>query len=128
MTRWLAAAKLADRGRTKPTKLTKPTLRLSDCGGDTTEPPVLSVMSVLSGGYMSKIAAPPTDPAASPLDPEGLPFAACPACGGGLFWKPADLPPEGPGWRCEACNPPPAEGWRHAVAVPMESTHDRPAP
>jgi hypothetical protein len=69
----------------------------------------------------------PTDPdplrggvlvSAPPLDAEGLPFAACPACGGGLFWKPADLPPEGPGWRCEACHPPPAEGWRHACAVP----------
>jgi hypothetical protein len=48
----------------------------------------------------------PTDPdplrggllvSAPPLDSEGLPFTACPACGGGLFWKPADLPPEGPG-------------------------------
>jgi hypothetical protein len=72
----------------------------------------------------------PTDPdplrgglliTAPPLDPEGLPFAACPACGGGVFWKPASLPFEGPGWACEACHPPPAEGWRHAVAVPVEA-------
>jgi hypothetical protein len=60
----------------------------------------------------------PTDPVEPPLDPEGLPFTACPACGAGLFWKDAAQPFEGPGWACEACHPAPAEGWRHAVAVP----------
>jgi hypothetical protein len=61
----------------------------------------------------------------APLDAEGLPFAACQTCGGGLYWKPATLPFAGPGWRCEACNPPPAEGWRHAVAVPVAGArHD----
>jgi hypothetical protein len=64
-------------------------------------------------------ATPPALETAPPLDPEGLPFAACPACGGGVFWKPASLPFEGPGWACEACHPPPAEGWRHACAVPV---------
>jgi hypothetical protein len=68
---------------------------------------------------------PPAFATAPPLDAEGLPFAACPACGGGLYWKPATLPFAGPGWRCEACNPPPAEGWRHAVAVPVAGArHD----
>jgi hypothetical protein len=57
---------------------------------------------------------------APPLDGEGLPFAACPACRGGLFWKPAALPFEGPGWACEACHPPPLDMWRHAVAVPVK--------
>jgi hypothetical protein len=63
-------------------------------------------------------STPPALETAPPLDPEGLPFAPCPACGAGVFWKPASLPFEGPGWACEACHPAPAEGWRHAVAVP----------
>jgi hypothetical protein len=56
---------------------------------------------------------------APPLDGEGLPCAACPACGGGMYWKDAALPLEGPGWRCEACHPPPPGLWRHACAVPV---------
>jgi hypothetical protein len=56
---------------------------------------------------------------AAPLDGQGQPFAACPACGGGLFWKPAALPFEGPGWACVACTPPPTDLWRHACAVPV---------
>jgi hypothetical protein len=60
---------------------------------------------------------PPTA-SAPPLDPEGLPYTACPACGNGLFWKDA-LPPEGPDRACEACHPPPADPWRHACAVPV---------
>lgn len=55
--------------------------------------------------------------AAIPLDPEGLPFTAFRACGGGDWWKPAAQPIEGPGWACAACTPPPAEMWRHACAV-----------
>jgi hypothetical protein len=68
---------------------------------------------------MSHMSHAPALEAAPPLDPEGLPFTACPACGGGLFWKPADQPCEGPGWRCEACHPPPPDLWRHACAVPV---------
>jgi hypothetical protein len=64
-------------------------------------------------------STPPTPAAAPQLDSEGLPFAACHVCGGGLFWKPASLPFAGPGWACEACHPPPADLWRHACAVPV---------
>ena len=60
---------------------------------------------------------PPTAEAAIPLDPEGLPFTACPSCGRGDWWKPAAQPFEGQGWACAACSPPPAEMWRHACAV-----------
>ena len=63
-------------------------------------------------------ATPAAAIAETPLDPEGLPFAACAACGGRAFWKPAALPPEGAGWACAGCAPPPAEMWRHACAVP----------
>lgn len=61
----------------------------------------------------------PTAEAAIPLDPEGLPFTACRACEGGDWWKPASLPFEGPGWACASCEPPPADMWRHACAVPV---------
>jgi hypothetical protein len=56
---------------------------------------------------------------APPLDPEGLPCGPCPTCANGRFWKDARLPCEGPGWRCEACHPPPPDLWRHACAVPV---------
>jgi hypothetical protein len=42
-----------------------------------------------------------------------------------MHWKDARLRPEGPGWRCEACHPPPADMWRHAAAVPVAGArHD----
>ena len=66
----------------------------------------------------AEFATPPGADAETPLDPEGLPFAACPACGGGAWWKPAAMPPEGPGWTCAGCIPSPAEMWRHACALP----------
>jgi hypothetical protein len=69
---------------------------------------------------------PPTAQSAPPLDPEGLPFAACPTCGGCLWWKDASLPLAGPGWACDACDPPPADLWRHACAVPVGAAHDAP--
>jgi hypothetical protein len=119
MTRWLAAAKLTHTLGTKPTLPTEPTLGMSDGGATQPNPEVLSVLGVLSGGYISKTEVPPTDPVEPPLDGEGLPCAACPACGGGLFWKDPALTPEGPGWRCEACHPPPPDLWRHACAVPV---------
>jgi hypothetical protein len=56
---------------------------------------------------VASVATPPAAESAIPLDPEGLPFAACPACGGGDWWKPAALPPAGPGWACATCTPPP---------------------
>lgn len=59
------------------------------------------------------VAAPPT------LDEDGLPFAPCPDCGAGTFWKPADVTPEGPGWRCASCDPADVKQARHACAVAM---------
>ena len=67
-------------------------------------------------------ATPPDAAAEIPLDPEGLPFTPCPGCGDGNFWKPADLPPEGAGWRCTTCTPPPAALLRHACALPLGGT------
>lgn len=49
--------------------------------------------------------------------PEPPPFAACPECGGLDWWKPGELPPDGPGWRCVTCDPP-GDVLRHACAVP----------
>lgn len=63
-------------------------------------------------------AAPGAD-AEIPLDPEGLPVSACPACGGGAWWKPASQPFTGRGWACTTCTPPHPEMWRHACAVPL---------
>ena len=63
-------------------------------------------------------ATPPGAYAETPLDPEGLPFAACPACGAGDWWKPAAQPFAGPGWACAACTPPGNRLLRHACAVP----------
>ncbi|WP_125458990.1 hypothetical protein [Oceanicella actignis] len=53
------------------------------------------------------------------LDAEGLPCAACIACGGRLFWKAGSLPPEGPGWHCFRCHPPKPGSWHHACSVPV---------
>lgn len=52
------------------------------------------------------------------LDGDGLPCAPCRACGGGLFWKPAELLPRGPGWRCARCRPQPPDVPAHACALP----------
>jgi hypothetical protein len=40
------------------------------------------------------------------LDGDGYPCRPCPVCCGRLFWKPADLPDAGPGWRCHGCELP----------------------
>lgn len=118
MTRWLQAARQASEAGTKPTKPTKPTSGAIGGGANTTGGSVLSVLSVLSeGGNPAPVR--PAAETAIPLDPEGLPCAACPVCGCGGFWKPAAQPFEGPGWRCEGCAPPKADLWRHACAVPV---------
>ena len=67
-------------------------------------------------------ATPPGADAETPLDPEGLPFTACRACGGGDWWKPAAQPFEGAGWACAACTPPGDGLLRHACAVPVGGT------
>lgn len=54
----------------------------------------------------------------NPLDGDGLPSVPCRTCGGRLFWKAAELPPQGLGWRCERCDPRPADRWAHARALP----------
>jgi hypothetical protein len=83
-------------------------------------PPAAKAETVPAPCRTSRTGRTPPALATAPLlDPEGLPFAACPACGNNTFWKPASLPFEGPGWLCETCNPPPADLWRHAVAVPV---------
>ncbi|SHN59862.1 hypothetical protein SAMN05216200_1032 [Oceanicella actignis] len=65
-----------------------------------------------------RAAAMPETPA---LDPEGLPFAACSACDGGDWWKPAVRPAQGPGWRCASCDPPSPGRTRRACSVPTRN-------
>jgi hypothetical protein len=115
MTRWLQAAKQEADPRTKLTEPTKPAPKAIEGGAGTTERGVLSVSSVLSERGKADPAPPVATP---PLDAEGLPFAPCPGCGGGDWWKPWTLPLEGAGWRCVACDPPPPDRYRHACAVP----------
>lgn len=81
---------------------------------------------------VAKPSPPESDPAppkaagtAIPLDPHGLPFTACSACGGGDWWKLASMPFAGPGWACAACTPPGDALLRHACAVPVQmATND----
>jgi hypothetical protein len=113
VTRWLHAARQASEARTKLTEPTEPAPGLCGAGASATARGFLSVKSILSRGGRG------TPEGLAPLDPEGLPFATCPACGGGLWWKDASLPLAGTGWACDACDPPPAGLWRHAVAVPV---------
>jgi hypothetical protein len=119
VTRWLHAARQASEARTKLTEPTEPAPGLCGAGASATARGFLSVKSILSRGGRG------TPEGLAPLDPEGLPFAACPACGGGLRWKDADMPPEGPGWACATCSPSPADLWRLVVAVPVRAAQDR---
>jgi hypothetical protein len=108
MTRWLAAARSVSGCLTKPTELTKNT-RFRKRGIDTTLWVYCRLSQFCQKGE-AKSAVLPTPASAPPLDPEGLPFTTRPACGGGLLWKDAALPPEGPGPGLRGLPPAPGRG------------------
>jgi len=58
--------------------------------------------------------------AVPPLDAEGIPIGACPACGAREFWRwPVQHAQHDGKWRCYRCEPiPPNAGPCDAVAVP----------
>lgn len=55
------------------------------------------------------------------LDRDGLPGWRCATCDGTLFWCRGDVPPAWGPWRCNACEPRPAEMLAHAVSLPASA-------
>lgn len=78
---------------------------------------LLSLNPLLSHSVLSQTAFVDPTPGIV-LDRDGLPGWPCATCDSSLFWCPADVPPAWGPWRCEVCEPRPAEMLVHAVSVP----------
>jgi hypothetical protein len=76
--------------------------------------PLKEATEAIAARGQPRIAAAP----AVPLDRTGIPIGPCPSCRGGLFWSPADRPPEAGPWRCLRCQPMSPGTPHQACAVP----------